>query len=256
MQIYGTNFHSNKLNWINIPIYNILTQLYMSISLKIKELRKFKKLTQKEFASLIKVDDSQLSKIEQGKLQPTLTQLMEISSNFNISLDELCFDKEHVLKFDHTKDTTPELKYEERDLLENYTVNESQKGIPLIPIEAMAGYGGGEMQIMEYEGDRFVVPTFKGADFLIQVKGSSMYPKYNSGDIVACKKLLLNDLFFQWNKVYVLDTEQGALIKRIDIASDDDHVMIVSDNEKYRPFPLHKSKINAISIVMGVIRLE
>ena len=58
------------------------------------------------------------------------------------------------------------------------------------------------------------------------------------------------------NKVYVLDTEQGALIKRIDIGADDDHVMIVSDNEKYRPFPLHKSKINAISIVMGVIRLE
>ncbi|HHT9079339.1 TPA: S24 family peptidase, partial [Flavobacterium psychrophilum] len=97
---------------------------------------------------------------------------------------------------------------------------------------------------------------FKGADFLIQVKGSSMYPKYNSGDIVACKKLQLNDLFFQWNKVYVLDTEQGAIIKRIDIGPDDDHVMIVSDNEKYRPFSLHKSKINAISIVMGVIRLE
>lgn len=136
------------------------------------------------------------------------------------------------------------------------TMPGTNEGIPLIPIEAMAGYGAGEMQIMEFESERFVVPTFKGADFLIQVKGSSMYPKYNSGDIVACKKLHLNDLFFQWNKVYVLDTEQGALIKRIDIAQDDDHIMIVSDNEKYRPFPLHKSKINAISIVMGVIRLE
>lgn len=135
-------------------------------------------------------------------------------------------------------------------------VESSTDGIPLIPIEAMAGFGIGEMQIMEFESERFVVPTFKGADFLIQVKGSSMYPKYNSGDIVACKKLPLNDLFFQWNKVYVLDTEQGALIKRIDIGSDEDHVMIISDNEKYRPFPLHKSKINAISIVMGVIRLE
>lgn len=159
-------------------------------------------------------------------------------------------------KFDRAENAISELKYEVRDLLENYVVNEPKEGIPLIPIEAMAGYGAGEMQIMEFESERFVVPTFKGADFLIQVKGSSMYPKYNSGDIVACKKLQLNDLFFQWNKVYVLDTEQGALIKRIDIAPDEEHVMIVSDNEKYRPFPLHKSKINAISIVMGVIRLE
>lgn len=135
-------------------------------------------------------------------------------------------------------------------------VENSTNGIPLIPIEAMAGFGGGDIQVLELDCEFFTIPTFKGADFLIQVKGSSMYPKYNSGDIVACKKLNLNDLFFQWNKVYVLDTEQGALIKRIDIGADEDHVMIVSDNEKYRPFPLHKSKINAISIVMGVIRLE
>lgn len=161
-------------------------------------------------------------------------------------------------------DAVQRLKHEVKDLIENYSINKnsnentqkSEIKIPLIPIEAMAGYGGGDMQVLELDCEFFTIPTFKGADFLIQVKGSSMYPKYNSGDIVACKKLYLNDLFFQWNKVYVLDTEQGALIKRIDIGPDDDHVMIVSDNEKYRPFPLHKSKINAISIVMGVIRLE
>jgi len=213
----------------------------MSISLKIKELRKSKNLTQKEFSSKIKVDDSQFSKIEQGKLQPTLNQLMEISSNFNVSMDELCFDNNSMLK---------------KNIPLAKPVENSINGIPLIPIEAMAGFGGGDIQVLELDCEFFTIPTFKGADFLIQVKGSSMYPKYNSGDIVACKKLNLNDLFFQWNKVYVLDTEQGALIKRIDIGADEDHVMIVSDNEKYRPFPLHKSKINAISIVMGVIRLE
>ena len=40
-----------------------------------------------------------------------------------------------------------------------------------------------------------------------------MQPKYNSGDLVACRVVPLGT-FFQWNKVYVLDTEQGALIKR------------------------------------------
>lgn len=130
------------------------------------------------------------------------------------------------------------------------------QGIPLIPIEAMAGFGTGDGQILEFECERFMVPTFRGADYLIQVRGASMYPKYNSGDIVACKKLTLNDLFFQWNKVYVLDTEQGPIIKRVDIGKDDDYILIVSDNESYKPFQLHKSKINAIAIVMGVIRLE
>jgi repressor LexA len=137
-----------------------------------------------------------------------------------------------------------------------YNVKPQKIGIPLIPIEAMAGYGGGQSQVLELDCEYFSVPVFKGADFLIQIKGSSMYPKYSSGDIVACKKLMRDDVFFQWNKVYVIDTEQGALIKRIDIGPDDDHILIVSDNEKYKPFPLLKTKINAISIVMGVIRLE
>jgi phage repressor protein C with HTH and peptisase S24 domain len=129
-------------------------------------------------------------------------------------------------------------------------------GIPLIPIEAMAGFGTGEVQVLEYECDRYVVPAFKDAEFLIQVKGSSMLPKYNSGDIVACRKLPLDELFFQWNKVYVLDTNQGALIKRVKAGSDDDHLLIVSDNERYEPFELHKKFIHSVAIVIGVIRLE
>lgn len=129
-------------------------------------------------------------------------------------------------------------------------------GIPLIPIEAMAGFGTGDVQVLEYECDRYVVPAFKDAEFLIQVKGSSMIPKYNSGDIVACKKLPMDRLFFQWNKVYVLDTDQGALIKRVKAGSDDDHLLIVSDNQNYEPFELHKNYINSVAIVIGVIRLE
>ena len=133
----------------------------------------------------------------------------------------------------------------------------SEYGIPLIPIEAMAGFGTGGVQVMDYDTERYVVPEFTelNVDFMLRVKGSSMYPKYNSGDLVACKKLVLNDIFFQWNKVYVLDTDQGALIKRIKKGSDD-HLQIVSDNPSYEPYELHLSKIHAIAIVLGVIRLE
>jgi phage repressor protein C with HTH and peptisase S24 domain len=130
-----------------------------------------------------------------------------------------------------------------------------QQGIPLIPVAAMAGYGAGDTTVLEHEAEMFVVPVFKEAEFLIAVRGSSMYPKYNSGDIVACKKLPL-DTFFQWNKVYVLDTSQGALIKRVSKSENPDHILIVSDNEKYPPFDLHRSEIRALAIVLGVIRLE
>jgi len=57
--------------------------------LKIKELRKEKNISQKELSEKIGIDNSQLSKIEKGKMMPTLHQLMEISSIFNVSLDWL-----------------------------------------------------------------------------------------------------------------------------------------------------------------------
>lgn len=150
-----------------------------------------------------------------------------------------------------------ETKHKEKLVLSLNESTTEYEGIPLIPIEAMAGFGTGGVQVMDYDTERYVVPEFTelNVDFMLRVKGSSMYPKYNSGDLVACKKLVLNDIFFQWNKVYVLDTDQGALIKRIKKGSDD-HLQIVSDNPSYEPYELHLSKIHAIAIVLGVIRLE
>lgn len=132
---------------------------------------------------------------------------------------------------------------------------DTQQGIPLIPISAMAGFGEGDMAVLEYECERFIIPTFKDAEFLIQVKGDSMYPKYSSGDIVACKKLSL-DTFFQWNKVYVLDTEQGALIKRVKNSGKEDTLLIVSDNPSYEPFELHRKHIRSVALVVGVVQIE
>ncbi len=131
-----------------------------------------------------------------------------------------------------------------------------KEGIPLIPFSAMAGALTGEQSALEYECERYVVPAFHNADFLMPVKGNSMTPTYISGDIVACQRVPMTDIFFQWNKPYVLDTAQGAIIKRIKPGSDKDHVLIVSDNKEYDPFELPYKDIYAVALVIGLIRLE
>lgn len=146
--------------------------------------------------------------------------------------------------------------FKKDDLPKATPSNQSNNGIPLIPLSAMAGALTDEASILEYECERYIVPAFKGADFLIPIKGNSMYPTYLSGDIVACQKIPLKSLFFQWNKPYVLDTKQGALIKRIKPGSDKDHILIVSDNKEYDPFELPCSEINAVALVLGLIRME
>lgn len=91
---------------------------------------------------------------------------------------------------------------------------------------------------------------------MIRVSGSSMYPKYSNGDILACRRVH-DILFFQWGKVYVIDSSQGALVKRVFKDESQDNILLVSDNmEKYPPFSFPKSDIRSLSIVLGVIRLE
>lgn len=185
----------------------------------------------------------------QGK--PSFDVLEKVCANANISAEWLMSGRGEMLA---DKPIQASKSIEDRPIASLTT--KPGEGIPLLPIEAMAGALTSEQTVFEYECERYVVPVFKGADFLIPVKGSSMYPKYSSGDIVACQRVPMSDLFFQWNKVYVIDTMQGPLIKRIKPGSDKEHVTIVSDNEKYDPFELPYSAIRAVALVIGVIRLE
>ncbi|WP_035693095.1 S24 family peptidase [Flavobacterium sasangense] len=131
--------------------------------------------------------------------------------------------------------------------------------IPLIPIGAMAGSGTGEMQIAKRDIiDGYVIPEFtqRGVEYIIRVSGSSMYPKYSSGDLLGCKTV--TDLsFFQWGKIYVLDTDQGPMVKRLfPVPNNDDLLECRSDNKEYPPFPISKSSIYKVAIVIGVLRME
>lgn len=192
------------------------------------------------FANAIGVTPSVVDNIvgkRQGK--PSFDVVEKISALAEINIDWLITGKGDMLKSSKgikpTKDGT---------------------GIPLIPVEAMAGCFTGSQTILLQECDHYVVPAFKNADFLIYVRGDSMQPRYFSGDMVACKMLSPTDLFFQWGKVYVLDTDQGALIKKVEQGTDDETITLVSENENYKPFQIPRRAVYHIAIVMGLIRTE
>lgn len=131
-----------------------------------------------------------------------------------------------------------------------------QEGIPLIPASAMAGALLGFQEIDHSELTFYKIPSFRGAEYLISIRGDSMIPKYLSGDLVACRNVPLNNLFFQWGKTYVLDTEQGALIKRVERAEEEGSVLLVSENPNYKPFTIPIAEIYHIAMIVGVIRGE
>lgn len=133
-------------------------------------------------------------------------------------------------------------------------------GIPLLPLDAFAGLGDTAVDGVDFDTieERYVVPLFEGIkiDFMLPVRGSSMYPKYSSGDVVACRQVD-ELLYIQWNKVYVIDTiSQGVIMKRLKKSEHPENVICKSDNKDYDPFELPKDDIRNIALVVGVIRLE
>lgn len=145
------------------------------------------------------------------------------------------------------------------DLPAAHPTTEPGAGIPLIPIEAVAGLPSDDsLGIRFIDCAHYIIPEFANlnVEYMIRVSGSSMYPKYSNGDILACRRVQ-DVLFFQWGKIYVIDSSQGALVKRVFQDEDPDRILLVSDNrEHYPPFSIPKSDIRSLSIVVGVIRLE
>lgn len=135
----------------------------------------------------------------------------------------------------------------------------SSEGIPLIPLDAVAGFpaeSGGGVRLEDCE--RYVIPEFenKGANFLIRVSGDSMVPLYYSGDLLACRKI--TDIrFFQWGTIYVLETSQGVIVKRVQESLDHaDSILCVSENSSvHHPFLLPRDDIRSLSIIVGLVRL-
>lgn len=135
----------------------------------------------------------------------------------------------------------------------------SSEGIPLIPLDAVAGFpaeSGGGVRLEDCE--RYVIPEFenKGANFLIRVSGDSMVPLYYSGDLLACRKI--TDIrFFQWGTIYVLETSQGVIVKRVQESLDHaDSILCVSENSSvHHPFLLPRDDIRSLSTIVGLVRM-
>lgn len=136
--------------------------------------------------------------------------------------------------------------------------SESNNAIPFVSLSVVAGFGSADFKIEATDVKAYyVVPKFKDRkiDFMIEVAGSSMYPKYNSGDVIACK-IIRESQFIQWNRVHVIATkEQGLVVKRIK-ENGEHSIMAISDNKDYPPFAIPMDEIAGIALVVGVIRLE
>lgn len=130
-----------------------------------------------------------------------------------------------------------------------------QEMVLVIPTGARAGtLADFASSVAQYDCERMVTPV-KGADFAIQVTGDSMSPEYPSGSVILIKKIN-EKAFIEWGKTYVLDTENGAVIKNVRRTDNPEVIECVSLNPAYQPFTMETRYINGWYRVLMVLSLK
>lgn len=139
------------------------------------------------------------------------------------------------------------------------TYKNSHNGIPLVSERAVGGFANEHFLIKEKDVlAYYVIPKFKhlGVDFMIEVIGDSMIPKFYPGDIIACS-IINHSRYIEWNKCHMIATiDRGMLVKRIMPGTDKDCLTAVSDNKEYPPFDIPKDEITGMARIVGVIHIE
>ena len=99
------------------------------------------------------------------------------------------------------------------------------------------------------------IPNFSKDVTFINVYGDSMYPKYKAGDVIGIKPV--DFIYLVFGHPYVVVFDNGDVnIKYVRRGSDDDHVILESENPKYDPREYPLRIIRAFYTVEGSVKKE
>lgn len=117
--------------------------------------------------------------------------------------------------------------------------------VPLVPISALGGSLNDFNLAVKRDDCETVISPIKDIDMAIKISGDSMEPEYPSDSQVFVKKI--NErAFLEWGRVYVLNTCNGIVIKRLMPTNDPNTVLCESINPKYPPFEVNLENVNGV----------
>lgn len=127
--------------------------------------------------------------------------------------------------------------------------------IPLLPVSAQGGSLNDFVVSIKESSCEKIISPIKGADYAMSVSGESMAPEYPSGSQILIKRID-EKAFIDWGRVYVLDTCNGTVIKRLFPSDTADKVLCKSINPEFPPFEVSLSDVYAVYRVLMCMSLK
>ena len=203
-----------------------------NIGVKLKEYFDSKGITQKEIADSLGVSKAYVNALFNGRNSFGKEQAEKWVNLYGLSKSWLLTGEGDMLASSDT----------------NVMNDNTTYSVPLLPISAQGGsLNDFVVSVKNNECEKIISPI-KGVDYAITVSGESMSPEYPSGSQVLIKKI--NErAFVDWGRVYVLDTCNGTVIKRLFPSDATGCVVCKSINPEYPSFEV------SLEDVYGVYRV-
>lgn len=191
-----------------------------------------------KFAKDVGIDPSGFMKMLKGEQTITVNTLKKVSAATGLSLKWL---------MDGVGDM-----YAPGGKAADFEQSQSDETRPRIPMAVAAGLlTGFSDSIKSSDCEQIpIVKAFPPYDCTMIVKGDSMEPKFEGGDEIAIRKVC--DVI-ELGKTYVLDTRDGAVLKRL--YDNGDTFRCVSFNPEYPDFEVSKDDVFGIYKVVGLLRI-
>ena len=196
----------------------------MNFKTRLKQLRNERKINQRELAKYLNVAPSTISMYENGQREPNFEVLEVLADFFNVDMNYLL----------GKTDKTTKLLIDKPQGLKIPVLGTVATGLPISAIE----------DILDYEEIPLAWQN-QGEFFALKIKGDSMEPRMESGDVVIVKQQSDAN---SGDTVIVLVNGDDATCKKLQ--KTENGIMLVSTNPKYPPMFYSLEDIQAKPVVI------
>lgn len=222
----------------------------------LKFLRKQKKLTQADFAKKIGINRPKVGSYEEGRAEPNMETLQNISHFFKVKMDDLV----EVNLMENGNQSKKDISGKGLRILPIVVDNTDKEKVSLVPAKAAAGYLNG------YADPEFVeqLPAFNlplqetqnGTYRLFQIEGDSMLPIPSASYIVG--QYVDNWQSVKDNNCYVFITQsEGIVYKRaVNKVEESQNFELHSDNKNYSPYTIKVEEVLEVWEAKGYLTFD
>lgn len=206
----------------------------MNFKTRLKQLRNERGISQRQLAEFLKVAPSTISMYENGQREPNFEVLESLADFFNVDLNYLLGKTNKTTKIILDSKFSKGIKIP--------VLGTVPAGIPITAVE----------DIIDYEE----IPKSwenQGEFFGLKIKGDSMYPTLENGDVVIVKKQSTAD---NGDTVIVMVNGDDATCKRYERS--ETGIMLVPNNNAYNPVFYTNEEIETLplTIIGKVVELR